>query len=98
MLVRETVEVAFQSIYANPLRATLTMLGIIIGVAAVITMLALGTGAQRAIDERISALGSQLLTVCRPWANRIPNSKIGSRQRHRPCSPAANHVLQSDHS
>jgi putative ABC transport system permease protein len=63
MLVRETVEVAFQSIYANPLRATLTMLGIIIGVAAVITMLALGTGAQRAIDERISALGTQLLTV-----------------------------------
>jgi putative ABC transport system permease protein len=39
------------------------MLGIIIGVAAVITMLALGTGAQRAIDERISALGTQLLTV-----------------------------------
>jgi putative ABC transport system permease protein len=63
VLTRETVEVAFQSIGANPLRAALTMLGIIIGVAAVITMLALGTGAQRAIDERISALGTQLLTV-----------------------------------
>jgi putative ABC transport system permease protein len=63
VLVRETVGVAFQSIYANPLRSTLTMLGIIIGVAAVITMLALGTGAQRAIDERISALGAQLLTI-----------------------------------
>jgi putative ABC transport system permease protein len=63
VLTRETVEVAFQSIGVNPLRAALTMLGIIIGVAAVITMLALGTGAQRAIDERISALGTQLLTV-----------------------------------
>jgi putative ABC transport system permease protein len=61
--LRETIEVAFQSILANPLRSTLTMLGIIIGVAAVITMLALGTGAQRAIDARISALGAQLLTV-----------------------------------
>jgi putative ABC transport system permease protein len=39
------------------------MLGIIIGVAAVITMLALGRGAQRAIDERISALGARLITV-----------------------------------
>jgi putative ABC transport system permease protein len=63
VLVRETVEVAFQSIRANPLRSTLTMLGIIIGVAAVITMLALGAGAQRAVDERISELGAQLLWV-----------------------------------
>jgi putative ABC transport system permease protein len=39
------------------------MLGIIIGVAAVITMLALGSGAQRAIDEQISSLGARLLTV-----------------------------------
>jgi putative ABC transport system permease protein len=60
---QETVEVAFRSIRANPLRAILTMLGIIIGVAAVITMLALGTGAQRAIDQQISALGARLLVV-----------------------------------
>jgi putative ABC transport system permease protein len=60
---QETLEVAFRSIRANPLRAILTMLGIIIGVAAVITMLALGTGAQRAIDQQISALGARLLVV-----------------------------------
>jgi putative ABC transport system permease protein len=59
----ETVDVAFQSIRAAKLRAALTMLGIIIGVAAVITMVALGTGAQRAIDERIAALGSKLLSI-----------------------------------
>jgi putative ABC transport system permease protein len=59
----ETVGAAFQSIRAGKLRAALTMLGIIIGVAAVIAMVALGTGAQRAIDERISALGSNLLSI-----------------------------------
>jgi len=59
----DTVETAFQSIRAGKLRAGLTMLGIIIGVAAVITMVALGTGAQRAIDERIAALGSHLLSI-----------------------------------
>lgn len=63
MLVQETMVVAFQSIAANKLRAGLTMLGIIIGVGAVITMVALGTGAQRAVDERIAALGANLLTV-----------------------------------
>ena len=39
------------------------MLGVIIGVAAVIAMVALGTGAQKAVNERISALGTTLLTV-----------------------------------
>jgi len=59
----DTVDVAFQSIRAGKLQAALTMLGIIIGVAAVIAMVSLGTGAQRAIDERIAALGSNLLSI-----------------------------------
>jgi putative ABC transport system permease protein len=63
MLVGETVAVAFQSIRANKLRAGLTMLGIIIGVGAVITMVALGSGAQKAIEDRISALGANILTI-----------------------------------
>src|SRR5688572_20440852 len=63
MLVGETVSVAFQSIRANKLRSGLTMLGIIIGVAAVITMVALGSGAQKAVEERIAALGANVLTV-----------------------------------
>jgi putative ABC transport system permease protein len=63
MLLGETISVAFQSIRANKLRAVLTMLGIIIGVGAVITMVALGSGAQRAVEERISALGANVLTV-----------------------------------
>jgi putative ABC transport system permease protein len=63
MLVGETVAVAFQSIRANKLRAGLTMLGIIIGVGAVITMVALGSGAQKAVQDRIAALGANILTV-----------------------------------
>jgi putative ABC transport system permease protein len=63
MLIGETLAVAFSSIRANTLRSILTMLGIIIGVGAVITMVALGTGAQKAVEERIAALGANVFTV-----------------------------------
>jgi putative ABC transport system permease protein len=63
MDLREGFSVAFDSVRANKMRATLTMLGIIIGVGAVITMVALGEGAQRAVTARIQALGSNLLFV-----------------------------------
>ena len=63
MPIIEILRVAFQSILANFFRAMLTMLGIIIGVSAVITMVALGTGAQQAINDQITALGSNILNV-----------------------------------
>jgi len=63
MLIFEIIKVAFQSIRANKLRATLTMLGVIIGVAAVITVVALSTGAQKAVEDRIQALGANLLSI-----------------------------------
>jgi putative ABC transport system permease protein len=63
MLFGEIVIVALQSIRANLFRATLTMLGIIIGVGAVITMLAAGAGAQKRIDDQIASLGANILTV-----------------------------------
>jgi putative ABC transport system permease protein len=63
MLFGETLAVAFQSIRANALRSILTLLGIMIGVGAVITMVALGTGAQKAVEERIAALGANVFTV-----------------------------------
>ena len=59
----ETIMVAFGAIRANALRSVLTALGIVIGVAAVITMVALGTGAQVAVEEQIQALGTDLLTI-----------------------------------
>ena len=63
MLIGETVAVALQSIRANALRSILTALGIIIGVAAVITMVALGTGAQKAVEDQIASLGANVLSV-----------------------------------
>ena len=63
MLVGETMRVALEALRANKLRSFLTMLGIVIGVSAVIAMVALGRGAQQSVKDRISALGTTLITV-----------------------------------
>ncbi|HRY29098.1 MAG TPA: ABC transporter permease [Elusimicrobiota bacterium] len=54
---------AMRGMTANKVRSGLSMLGILIGVAAVITMLALGKGAQKAIESRLASLGSNLLAM-----------------------------------
>ena len=63
MLIGEIVRVALQSIATNLFRASLTMLGVIIGVSAVFAMVALGEGAQRAVKEQMDALGADILSV-----------------------------------
>ncbi len=63
MLWGEVFRVALSALRANKLRSLLTMLGIVIGVGAVIAMDGIGRGAQRAINDRITALGTTLLTV-----------------------------------
>ncbi len=63
MLLIETIFVAFESLRVNILRSLLTMLGIVIGVGAVIAMVALGRGPQDSVSTRIAALGTTLLTV-----------------------------------
>ena len=63
MVIFEILRVALDAIRANKLRSFLTMLGIVIGVGAVITMVALGEGAQRAVEEQIASLGTNVLTV-----------------------------------
>ncbi len=63
MLFGEIVMVALQAIRANKLRSVLTALGIVIGVGAVITMVALGNGAQKSVQDRIQALGTNLLSI-----------------------------------
>jgi len=69
MLIKEIVVVAISALRANKMRSFLTMLGIVIGVAAVIAMVAIGKGAQQSISDRIAGLGTTLLTV-RPGAAR----------------------------
>jgi putative ABC transport system permease protein len=57
------VRIALRALLVNKLRSILTMLGIIIGVGAVITMIAIGSGARAKVEEQIDALGTHLITV-----------------------------------
>ncbi|MEO8621452.1 MAG: ABC transporter permease [bacterium] len=59
----EVLQIAFASLRANKLRSALTMLGIVIGIGSVIAMVALGTGAQKSVQDRIAKLGTTLLQV-----------------------------------
>ena len=63
MLITEIVMVAMGAIRANVLRSVLTTLGIVIGIAAVITMVALGEGAQLRVQEEINRMGTTVLTI-----------------------------------
>ena len=63
MNLRESIEVAIEGLLANKMRAALTMLGVIIGVGAVITMLAIAKGAQEQTLERIQSMGTNVLMV-----------------------------------
>jgi putative ABC transport system permease protein len=76
----ETLRLALRAIRANLLRSALTMLGIVIGVAAVIVMLAIGDGAQNRVAEQLRALGSNLLMV-RPGAARDGAASAGAGSR-----------------
>jgi len=71
MLLSNTLGLALRSIRRNLLRSFLTILGIVIGVAAVITMVTLGNGATQAVQTQIAGLGSNLLMI-----------RLGQRQGH----------------
>lgn len=59
----ESLKTALRALRANKFRTSLTLLGIVIGVAAVITMLAVGQGSKQSVLDQISALGTNLLSV-----------------------------------
>ena len=80
MLFWVIVKVGIKSLWANKLRSLLAMLGIIIGVGAVIAMLAMGAGAKGQVLSRISAMGSNLLIV-RPGQARGMGVIVGANQR-----------------
>jgi putative ABC transport system permease protein len=61
--INSTFKIALRALWVNKMRSFLTMLGIIIGVGAVITMLAVGTGASEKISEQIASVGSNLIIV-----------------------------------
>jgi macrolide transport system ATP-binding/permease protein len=75
--IREHVRLGLKTLAANKVRTGLSMLGILIGVAAVVAMLALGQGAKRDIEARLAALGSNLLML-RQGAVRVGGVTIES--------------------
>lgn len=80
MNIINLLRIAWRAIQRNKMRSFLTMLGIIIGVAAVISMIAIGHGSKQSIQSQITAMGSNMITI-RPFSNvtggaRMDNSSM----------------------
>jgi len=63
MSILAIIRIAFKSLQRNKTRTFLTMLGIIIGVGAVITMLAIGQGAKKIIEDQVNSMGTNVITI-----------------------------------
>src|ERR1700748_1858572 len=63
MNLANLIRIAYRALLRNKLRALLTMLGIIIGVAAVIAMVAIGQGSKQSIHDQLSNMGTNMITV-----------------------------------
>ena len=69
---KSTLKIALKSLEVNKMRSILTSLGIIIGVGAVITMLAIGSGANKQVQANMESMGCNILTI------RSATAKTGS--------------------
>ncbi len=75
--IPSTIKISFRALWVNKMRSALTMLGIIIGVGAVIAMVAVGAGASQKISEQISSMGSNLLIIL-PGSTTAGGVRMGS--------------------
>jgi len=75
MNVFNLLRIAWRALQRNRLRAFLTMLGIIIGVAAVIAMVAIGQGSKKSIQDQLSSMGSNMITI-RPNSNVTAGARL----------------------
>jgi putative ABC transport system permease protein len=80
MRLKESIRIARRSLTGSKMRSALTMLGVIIGVGAVITMISIGRGAKADISERIKSLGSNVLAI-RPGSQRFGMRRFGRGSR-----------------
>ncbi|MDQ7785893.1 MAG: ABC transporter permease, partial [Desulfomonilaceae bacterium] len=71
------IRISFRALKRNKMRSALTMLGIIIGVGAVIAMLSIGMGASKRIADQISSIGSNLIMIL-PGATTSAGVRMGS--------------------
>ncbi|OMP78965.1 ABC transporter permease [[Flexibacter] sp. ATCC 35208] len=76
MNILNLIRIAFKALLRNKLRAFLTMLGIIIGVAAVIAMVAIGQGSKESIQSQLSSMGSNMITIL-PSSNVAGGARLG---------------------
>lgn len=76
-MIGNALLLALRQIFRNPLRSMLTVLGIVIGVAAVITMVTVGNGATQQVRDQIASLGSDTLMI-RPGQRMGPGQSIGA--------------------
>ena len=81
MNVLASMRIALRALRINKLRSALTMLGIIIGVAAVITMIAVGSGAQAQIENQIKGLGTNLI-ILMPGSSTSGGVRMGAGSRN----------------
>jgi putative ABC transport system permease protein len=76
----QNIRSALRALLANKLRSALTMLGIVIGVGAVVALMSIGTGAQASITNRIEGIGANLINVRRhAISSRRPAPEVGDR-------------------
>src|ERR1700753_1576549 len=78
MNIANLFRIAYRALLRNKLRAFLTMLGIIIGVASVIAMVAIGQGSKQSIHDQLSSMGSNMITVL-PSSNLNGGVRIAGR-------------------
>ena len=93
-MVLETIKIALYNLKANKLRTTLSMLGIIIGVGAVIAIVSIGSGAQQQVTGQIAALGSDIINII-PGFGRTQTQKFDTElgQYIEKFSPDVNRVI-----
>ncbi|HEY5517665.1 MAG TPA: ABC transporter permease, partial [Coriobacteriia bacterium] len=95
MNILESFRIATRAVFANKVRSLLTMLGVIIGVSAVILLVAIGTGVQKDITGTIEGLGSNLLFVFPGQINTSGGGFGGPPQQGHPFSNADAKLLQT---
>ncbi|HEX5367906.1 MAG TPA: ABC transporter permease [Dehalococcoidia bacterium] len=94
MSFADAIQVAVEALLANKLRAALTMLGIVIGVGAVIALMAVGQGSQKAVTDQIEGLGSNLLFI-RPGSTSSGGVRQGAGTAQTLTADDGDAILQS---
>lgn len=87
MSLIESIRIALRALSANKLRSILTMLGIIIGVGAVIALMSVGQGVQNLVTEQLQSAGSNLLII---FPGNLSDAQPGGGSRRRPAQPLTN--------